>query len=63
MRTFIVGFSGRSTYLTVTVEANNEKEAIEKADDEITLQFTSEDEITDCEVRHYNYDAIEEMKM
>ena len=59
MKEYEIGFTGRSVYLTVIVSAKSEKEAIDKAEDEMTLQFTSDDEKTSCEVRHYNYDCIE----
>jgi len=58
---YVVTFTGRTVYLYVTVEADNEKEAIDTARDEMTLEFTSEDGNTECTIEHTSFSGIEEM--
>jgi len=60
-KTYLVCLDCRSVTINHYVQANSEEEARENYEDNLTLQFSSEDENTDCEVSHYTIDYVEEV--
>lgn len=54
-KTFEVHYSARSGGLSVTVNAVDEIEAVQTADEILETCFTSEDGLTECEIDKYEY--------
>lgn len=59
-KTFLVWLNCRGVSIGHYVNAETEEEAVDHLEDDLTLQFTSEDGNTDCEVSHYDIDCVEE---
>jgi len=60
-KNYRVNFFARMSDLFVIVSAVDETEAEEKAEEEITVEFTSEDGKTVCNVEKYIYEGTEEV--
>lgn len=59
LKDYKVTFYCRETNLVVTIKAVDQGDAIEKAEEQMSTQFTSEDGMTDCEVWKYNFEGVE----
>lgn len=61
-KSFLVCLYCHGAVMEHYMEADSEEEARENYEDNLELQFTSDDDNTTCEVSHYNIDSIEEVE-
>lgn len=60
IKTFTVSLNCRCVTIDHYVKAETEEEAVDHLEDDLTLDFTSEDGNTDCQVSHFDIDYVEE---